>query len=87
MNDYRPVWFLVILVIIIFFILAIAEVNHKKADKTPVEEREIEQLEDKHNKLEVEIDSLEHEKKITIDSIKLYDDSSTLDLWYKLLKS
>lgn len=87
MNDYRPVWFLVILVIIISFILAIAEVNYKKADKTPVEEREIEQLEDKHNKLEIEIDSLEHEKKITIDSIKLYDDSSTLDLWYKLLKS
>lgn len=83
----RCLFFLLILVGIILVIYAIAAINHKEATKTPVKEREIEQLEDKHNKIEVEIDSIKHEQKIKIDSVKMYNDSATLILWYELLKS
>lgn len=87
MNKYDIVKGFICILIAFIIVIVIINNNKKKVDKPPVEEIEIEHLENNHNKLEVEIDSIEHEKKIKIDSVKMYNDSATLELWYKLLKS
>ena len=83
MEKFRNI---ILVVILILNITVLIFVILQPIRKTPVEEKLIYYLEHQNDNIKHKIDSLEHEKKDTINAILHSSDSDALGLWYQLVK-